>query len=146
MSETSWMWFILPIVGWLLFIQIRYMARQYRSVRWPVADATLQKGPLGFVPIGRGNGSPAFFMGYVYTLNGSKYAGLFALYGSEKNVERVYKEFPNGTIRVQYDPTNPSVSYLADLRDPRFDCLTPTQNPAHLSNAPLFDLQQLIRQ
>lgn len=32
--------------------QIRYMVCQFRSVRWPVTDATMQKGFTGFVPIG----------------------------------------------------------------------------------------------
>jgi hypothetical protein len=42
------------------------MVRQYRSVGWPVVDATIQKGPAGFVPIGGGEGTPACFVGYVF--------------------------------------------------------------------------------
>ena len=147
MDGTSWMgWLLLPVVLWVLFIQFRYMARQFRSVSWPVVNATVQKGPIGFVPIGQGEGTPACFIGYIFSVNGSTYAGMFALYGRRDKVENVHKSFPSGPIRVQYDPANPSISCLADLRDPRFDSLVPTQNPAHLSNAPLFDLQDLIRQ
>jgi hypothetical protein len=139
-------WLLILVVGWVLFRQLRYMAQQHRSVGWPIVNATIQMGPIGFVPIGRGEGKPACFIGYVFSVNGAGYAGMFALYGSRDNVERVHKSFPSGLIRVQYDPANPSVSSLADLRDPRFDCLVATQNPAHLSNAPSFDLQDLIRQ
>jgi hypothetical protein len=147
MGGVSWMWWLLiPVVGWVLFTQFRYMAQQYRSAGWPVVDATLQKGPIGFVRIGEGEGTPACFIGYVFSVNGSRYAGIFALYGSGDNVERVHKNFPGGSIRVRYDPTNPNISSLVDLRNPLFDCLVPTQNPAHLSNAPSFDLQDLIRQ
>jgi hypothetical protein len=147
MGGVSWMWWLLiPVVGWVLFSQFRYMARQYRSVGWPIVNATIQKGPIGFVPVGRGEGTPACFIGYVFLANGAKYSGMFALYGSRDDVERVYRSFPSGSIRVQYDPANPSVSSLADLRDPRFDCLVPTQNPVLLLNTPSFDLQDLIRQ
>ena len=139
-------WRLIPVVGWVLFTQFRYMARQFRSVGWPVVNATIQRGPIGFVPIGKGEGTAACFIGYAFSVNGSTHAGMFALYGNRDNVETVHKSFPSGSIRVQYDPANPSVSCLADLRDPRFGSLVPTQNPAHLSNAPSFDLQDLIRQ
>jgi hypothetical protein len=52
-------WLLLPVVLWVLFIQFRYMARQFRSVSWPVVNATIQKGPIGFVPIGKEEGTPA---------------------------------------------------------------------------------------
>jgi|ERR1700693_376152 len=147
MGGVSWIWWLLtPIVGWVLFNQFRYMAQQYRSVGWPVVNATVQKGPIGFVPIGKGEGTPACYIGYIFSVNGATHAGMFALYGSSDNVERVHKSFPVGSIRVKYDPANPDVSYLVDLRDPCFDSLVPTQNPTHLSNAPPFDLQDLVRQ
>jgi hypothetical protein len=146
-GASSWIWWlILPFLGWLLLTQIRYMVQQYRSVRWPVIDATIQKGPTGFVPIGtgRGNGTPACFVGYAFRVNGSTYTGLFALYGSSEDVERVHKSFSSGSIRVRYDPANPGISYLHELNDPRFGRLAPTQNPQHLRQAPSFDLQDVI--
>ncbi len=148
MGASSWIWLlILPFLAWLLLAQIRYMVRQYKSVGWPVIDATIQNGPTGFVPIGsgRGQGTPAWFVGYAFRLNGSTYTGLFALYGSEDEVERVRKHFSGGSIRVRYDPANPSVSYLSELNDPRFGRLAPTQNPQHLAQAPSFDLQDIMR-
>ena len=147
MGGVSWMWWLLiPVVGWVVFTQFRYMAQQYRSVGWPIVNATMQKGPIGFVRIGEGEGTPACFIGYIFSLSGSTYTGMFALYGSRDNVERIHKSFSSGQIRVQYDPANPSVSCLVDLRDPRFGSLVPTQNPAHLSKATSFDLQDFIRQ
>jgi hypothetical protein len=147
MGQGSWIWWlVLPVVAWLLFTQIRYMARQYGSVGWPVVDATIQKGPTGFVPISRGEGTPACFIGYCFSVKGTTYTGLFALYGGRDDVERVHKNLTSGSIRVRYNPANPNVSCLVDLHDPRFERLVPTQNPVHLANAPLFNLQDLIGQ
>jgi hypothetical protein len=145
-GASSWIWLlILPFVAWLLLTQIRYMVRQYRSVDWPVTDAIVQKGPAGYVPIGRGEGTPACFVGYTFLVDGSTYTGLFALYGSSDDVERVDKNFFSGSIRVRYDPANPGISYLDELNDPRFGRLAPTQNPQHLAQAPSFDLQDVLK-
>jgi hypothetical protein len=145
-SAGSWIWWLaLPLLALVLLPQIQYMVRQFRSVRWPVIDATIQKGPTGFVPIGGGQGTPACFVGYAFQVNGSTFVGLFGLYGWNDDVERVSKNFSGGSIRVRYDPTNPAVSYLNDLNDPRFGRLTPTQNPQHLERAPSFDLQDILR-
>jgi hypothetical protein len=145
MGQGSWIWWpILPVVAWFLFTQIRHMAQHYRSAGWPVIDATVRKGPTGFVPISRGEGTPACFIGYCFSVQGSTYTGLFALYGSRDDVEKVHRNLTSGSIRVRYNPANPNVSCLVDLYDPRFERLVPTQNPVHLVNAPLFDLQDLI--
>ena len=147
LDASSWIWLlILPFLAWLLLTQIRYMVQQYKSVGWPVTEATIQKGPTGIVPIGsgRGNGTPACFVGYAFRKSGSTYTGLFALYGSSDDVEKVHKSFSSGSIRIRYDPANPGISYLNDLNDPRFGPLTPTQNPRHLAQAPSFDLQDVI--
>ena len=120
-GASSWIWWlILPFLAWLLLTQILYMVRQYRSVGWPFIDAMIQKGPTGFVPIGRGEGTPACFVGYAFQLNGSTYTGLFALYGRRDDVESVRKNFSSGLIRVRYNPADPSISYLNELNDPRF--------------------------
>jgi len=88
MGQGSWIWWlILSVVAWLLFTQIRYMARHYSSGSWPVVDASIQKGPTGFVPIGRGQGTPACFLGYCFSVKDSTCTGLFALYGSRDDVE-----------------------------------------------------------
>jgi len=144
-SVSSWIWWlVLPLLASLLLPQIRYMVRQFNSVGWPVIDATIQKGPTGFVPIGGGQGTPACFVGYTFQVNGSPFIGLFALYGWGDDVARVSKNFSGGSIRVRYDPANPANSYLNDLNDPRFGRLTPTQNPQHLAQAPSFDLQDVL--
>jgi hypothetical protein len=90
--------------------------------------------------------TPACFFGYRFSVKDATYTGLFALYGRGDDVEKVHKNFPCESIRIRYNPANPSVSYLVALRDPRFEGLAPTQNPVHLANAPSFDLQDLIRQ
>src|SRR5260370_33918058 len=146
-GASSWLWWlILLFLAWLLLTQIRYMVRQYRSVGWPVIDATIQKGPTGFVPIGSGHGqgTPAYFVGYAFRANDSTYTGLFALYGSRDDVERVRKNFSNGSIRVRYNPSDPIISYLNELKDPRFGRLMPTQNPQHLTKAPSLHLHDII--
>lgn len=146
-AASSWIWWlVLPVLAWVLLTQLRYMVQQYKSVGWPVIDTTIQKGPIGFVPIGsgRGTGAPACFVGYVFRVGGSSYAGLFALYGRSEDVDRYNQNFPGGSIRVRYDPTNPGISYLNELSDPRFGPLTSTQNRQHLAQAPSFDLQDVM--
>ena len=145
-AASSWFWWlILPFLAWVLLSQIRHMIGQYRSIRWPVIEATIQKGPVGCVPIGGGHGTPATFAGYAFRVNGSIYTGVFALYGSSNDVETVNKSLSSGSIRVRYNPADPSISYLDDLKDQRFGHLTPTQNPEHLMQAPSFDLQDVMR-
>jgi hypothetical protein len=84
-------------------------------------------------------------VGYAFRVNDSTYTGLFALYGSTNDVELVNKSSLSGSIRVRYNPANPSISYVNDLNDARFGHLTPTQNPQHLAQAPSFDLQDIMR-
>src|SRR5215469_6033823 len=94
-GASSWIWWaILPFLAWVLLTQFRYMVRQYKSIGWPVMEATMQKGPMGFVPIGGGNGTPACFVGYVFCVGGSTYTGLFGLYGSSEDVDRFNRHFP----------------------------------------------------
>jgi hypothetical protein len=146
LGPNAWIsWIFVAFMVWLLLIQIRYIVRQVRSAGWPVIDATMQKGPTGFVPFGRGEGIPAFFVGYTFLVGGEIYTGIFALYGNSDDVDRVRKNFPGGLIRVRYKPTDPRVSFLRELNDPRFVRLTATQNPQHLSKVPSFDLQDAIR-
>jgi hypothetical protein len=144
MGVSSWIWWLLLLFpAWLLLTQFRYMLLQFRSVSWPVIDATIQKGPTGRVPIGR-SGTPACFLGYIFRVNGSTYTGLFALYGNTAEVEKVHKIFCDGSIRIRYNPANPRISYLNNLNDLRFARLTPTQNPQHLAQAPSFDLHDVM--
>ena len=146
-DADKWIWWLLlPLLGWLLVRQVRYTLRQYESVRWPVTDATIQKGGQGLVPIGggRGQGKPACFIGYTFCVGGSTYTGLFALYGRRDEVERVHQGLSSGSIRIRYNPANPTISYLNELNDPRFGGLVPTQNPEHLAQAPSFDLQDVM--
>lgn len=116
------------------------------NIRAPVGRsyATMQKGPIGFVPIGRGNGTPACFVGYVFRVGGSTYTGLFALYGRSEDVDRFCGSFTGGSVLVRYNPASPEISYLNELNDPRFGPLTSTQNPQHLAQAPSFDLQDVM--
>src|SRR5260370_7856274 len=95
-GASSWLWWlILLFLAWLLLTQIRYMVRQYRSVGWPVIDATIQKGPTGFVPIGSGHGqgTPAYFVAYPFRANDPTYTGLFPFYGVRNLFTTVPKNF-----------------------------------------------------
>jgi hypothetical protein len=61
---------LLLILGAWYFVQIRHLLRCFRSKRWPAVDATLQKGSIGKIALGKGASVPAAFVGYAYTVQG----------------------------------------------------------------------------
>jgi hypothetical protein len=133
------------VLSWWYFVQIRFVLRRYRSKGWPAVDATLQKGAVGRISFGRGDSSPATFMGYVYIVQGVRYAGFFALYGDDSQVRRLQDGLTGAHIQIRYNPSDPNVSYLVDYKDSRFDGLAATQNPEWLDQSPAFDLQDAVR-
>jgi hypothetical protein len=131
-------------LGLWAFFQIRYLIGRYRRKRWPILDATMQKGAVGRVVIERAS-IPASFVGYSYTVQQVRYAGCFALCGGETQVRRLHDSLAGTSIRIRYDPLDPNTSFLVDYHDSRFDGLTATQSPDKLNQAPAFDLQDAIR-
>jgi hypothetical protein len=136
---------MLFVLLWWCSKKVRYVLRRSWSRRWPVAEAKMQRGSFGGVPIGRGASVPASFIGYAFLVQGVRYAGFFAIYGEEPAVRRVSEKLAGQTIRIRYMPSQPDTSYLADRFDPRFEGLAASQDPESLNGAPAFDLQDAIR-
>jgi hypothetical protein len=124
------------------FVQIRYFLLRSRSKHWPVIDATLQRGCIGKISKGA---IPTAFVGYAYIVQGVRYAGFFALCGDDDLVRKLNDRLAGGTIQIRYDPTAPSVSFLVNEYDSRFDGLEASQNPDSLKQCPPFDLQDATR-
>ena len=143
--DTFVLWFLLPLLGWRLFIQVPYLVRRFRSGGWPTLDATIQKGAVGRIHFGKGASAPASFMGYVYVVQGVRYAGFFALYGDEVCVRKLHDGLAGASLQIRYSPSDPNLSFLVDYSDPRFEGLTATQSPEWLDQAPSFNLQDAIR-
>jgi len=115
-------------------IQFRhYLLRQW-SQRWTLVTATIQKGEVSKVPGGKGSVAFGSFFGYGFVLSGARYTGLFALIGNEEHAAALQNKLDGENILVRYNPSNPNVSFLADIHDSRFEGLTATQNPQWLDN------------
>ena len=113
-------------------IQFRhYFVRQW-SRRWPSATATIQKGEVSKVSGAKGSVAFGCFFGYVFALNGTTHAGLFALIGNEEHGQNLQNKLAGKDILVRYNPSDPNVSFLADIYDLRFEGLKATQNPQWL--------------
>jgi hypothetical protein len=115
-------------------VQFRhYFVRQW-SRRWPSATATIQKGEVSRVAGPKGSVAFASFFGYGFALNGARYAGLFALICNEEHGQNLQNKLAGESVFVRYNPSNPNISFLADIYDSRFEGLTATQNPKWLDN------------
>jgi hypothetical protein len=146
-SAFGWIFFLIlfSVLVWWYTVQLRFYLLRYRSKRWPVVTATLQKGAVGRIASGKGGWVPAAFMGYAYVVQGARYAGYFALCGDESKIRALQTALTGGEVQVRYDPSDPNVSLLVDYVDSRFDGLTATQNPDLLNKSPAFDLQDAAR-
>jgi hypothetical protein len=133
------------VLGWWYFVQAVYFVRRLRSRRWPTADATIQKGALGGVSVGRGASVPASFMGYAFVVNNVRYAGLFAVCGDQAFLHRLNNRLNGQTIQIRYNHSDPNMSFLVDYYDQRFGGQVATQNPERPESAPPFDIQNAIR-
>ena len=115
-------------------IQFRHYLLRRWSKRWPSATATIQTGGVSKVPGGKGSVAFGSFFGYGFVLNGARYSGLFALIANEEHAAALQNKLARENILVRYKPSNPNVSFLADIYDFRFEGLTATQNPQWLDN------------
>jgi hypothetical protein len=133
------------LLVWILSIEIPYLLKYLRRKNWPSANATIQKGAIGRISRRRGAFIPACFIGYTFKVQEERYAGYFVLVGNEEALEKLNKNLSGGSLQIRYDPSDPNVSLLLDYHDFLFAGLTASQDPAWLSQAPSFDLQDLIR-
>jgi hypothetical protein len=134
---------LLCVMGVWLFFLIRYWIRRFS--RWPTAQAVIQNGTLGSVPIGKGASAPAIFIGYAFVVQGERYGGYFIITGSSVELQKLCKTLSGDSIQIKYKPADPNVSLLTDYNDLRFQGLIATQRPDFMDRAPSFDLQDAIR-
>jgi len=122
---------LLAFTAWWYGTQIRYHLKRIASRRWPVVSAVIQKG--GVRPLAGSKGSRIYgsFFGYAYLLNGTRYAALFALVCGEERANQLQNTVI-GDITIRYNPADPSVSFLRDPYDQRFEGIVATQNPGWL--------------
>ena len=138
---------LLSILIWWWLAQGRHAWQRLSSRRWPTATATIQKGSIGPISFGRGVTVSAAFLGYGFVVEGSRRAGIFAIYGTQDVdiLQRLEDRLAGASVDIRYDPSDLGVSYLSDLHDPLFEGLTVTQNPEWLSQAPEFHIGDVIR-
>jgi hypothetical protein len=133
------------LFGSFCFILIRYLVTRYARMRWPIADAVIQKGPIATIYLWRNVSRLAVFLGYTYKVKGERYAGYFGIYGIDEAAVQILRDrLPGASLQIHYCPSDPNVSFLADYKDSRFEGLRAFQNPGWLKQAPAFDLQDTI--
>jgi hypothetical protein len=132
-GTVDWIFWLalLSLMGWWHAAQIRYSFKQFSSRRWPSTNATIQRGAVGQVRGTRGPRASASFFGYAFTIQGVRYAGLFAIIAKEEHGHKLQASLADGSILVHYDPP--------------FEGLVATQSPEWIDQAPAFPLIDLIR-
>ena len=133
------------VMVWWYFKQGRYWFQKRTSRNWPSLGAVIQRGAVGPVSIGKGalNGC---FLGYAFQVNSTRYAGFFVIFCDEDKVAgQLQRDLPGTSVEIHYVPSDPNISYLADVYDPRFGWQGANQNPDYLSQAPAFDLADAMR-
>ena len=98
--------------------------------------ATIQRGGVAMINTPTGIYARVGFFGYSYTVDGSQYAGLFAILCDPQDSERFQQKLSGGKIQIRYNPSNPETSFVENLRDPRFEGYKASQDPNWLSQAP----------
>jgi hypothetical protein len=146
-GTVDWIFWLalLSLMGWWHAAQIRYSFKQFSSRRWPSTNATIQRGAVGQVRGTRGPRASASFFGYAFTIQGVRYAGLFAIIAKEEHGHKLQASLADGSILVHYDPSDPNTSFITNAYDPPFEGLVATQSPEWIDQAPAFPLIDLIR-
>lgn len=143
--DWIFMTLMLSLLAWWYSTQIRHFLKRMSSRRWPTTDATMQKGTVGRVSGNRASWAYGSFFGYSFFVQNSPYAGLFVLIGDEEHASALQDRLAGSTVGIRYNPRDPSVSFIADPYDPRFEGLTATQNPMWLKQAPPLQLNAIKR-
>jgi Protein of unknown function (DUF3592) len=126
-------------------VQLRHLFKRFSSRSWPTADASIQKGAVGRVSSVRGSWTYGSFFGYAFTVQGISYTGLFVIIGDEEEVSPLQNSPAGMFLLVRYDPSDPSVSFVADLHDPRFRGHSASQDLDWLKQAPVFSIGDILR-
>lgn len=123
------------IVLFSVSASVLYFFRKLASSNWPMADATVQRGQVGRGgPGGKQAGYRSVF-GYVYSVNGSRYVGLFVIVvGSEEKASELQRRLDGVHVRVRYSPSRPETSIIQGLPD-EFAGHVPTQDPRWINYA-----------
>jgi len=143
----QWLVLLLLLVslGWWGFVQLRGLFKRFSSRRWSTAEATIQKGAVGRVSSVRGSWTYGSFFGYAFAVQGVPYTGLFLIVGDQEQASALQNALAGMPLSVRYDPSDPNVSVVADLYDPRFRGLNATQDPEWLKQAPAFSIGDVLR-
>jgi hypothetical protein len=114
----DWLYFTVmySVLGCYFFVQIRYLVRRYRRNSWPIADATVQKGSMGKVRVGKYGSIPASFLGYTYNAQGIRYGGYFVLFGKDATIQGLHETLPGQHIQIRYSPSDPNMGLVGDQR------------------------------
>ena len=107
-------WFELVIVG----VQgIRLKLRRLESRSWPTTCGIVQPYKI---EKGQGFWAPRTYLSvfaYAFSANESRYTGFFALEAEhEEAARRLQKEVAGTKLTVSYNPRNPDISLLDDVR------------------------------
>ena len=95
-----------------------------------MTDATVQRGQIG-------RGGPSKYaalvyrsvFGYVYSVDGSRYVGLFVIvFGSEEKASELQRRLDGVRVTVRYDPSHPETSIVQGLPG-EFAGLVANQDP-----------------
>jgi uncharacterized protein DUF3592 len=115
--EVAFSWILAAIVLFSVAGSVRYFFRKWSSANWPITDATVQKGQIG-------RGGPSKYavlvyrsvFGYVYSVNGTRYAGLFVIIvGSEEKASELQRRLDGVRVRVRYNVSHPETSIMQSL-------------------------------
>jgi hypothetical protein len=109
----------------VLFFVLRHWFRTLFSERWPRATATITRDLVGIV----GGGAVGSFFRYEFTIAGRSFAGRFLIVDSLEHAATLQSKLDGLPITIKYKPSNPKVSLLAEMYDPRFDGKIAAQNP-----------------
>ena len=141
MSDTSlfevvFYWILAAIAVFSVAGSVRYFFRKWSSANWPMTDATVQRGQVG-------RGGPSKYaalvyrsvFGYIYSVNGSQYAGLFVVVvGSEEKASELQRRLDGVRVRVRYHPSHPETSIVKGLPG-EFAGLVANQDPMWVNYA-----------
>ena len=115
--EAVFSWILAGIAIFSVAASVRYSFRKRSSSNWPMTDATVQRGQVG-------RGGPSKYaalvyrsvFGYVYSVNGSRYTGLFVIVvGSEEKASELQRRLDGVRVRVRYSLNHPETSIIQGL-------------------------------
>jgi hypothetical protein len=94
----------------------RFAFRKWRSVGWPTASGTVQRGEVSKGGPNRFTGSVyRSRFGYVYHVQDSMHVGFFVLLApNEQTANEFQKQLQGRHVNVKYDPKRPDVSLVVE--------------------------------